>query len=123
MSDKNLTNDELVKVLIAALDALREVEGDMYLTKAQALLHVYRSPGIAQSDLMSLTGISQPSTTRNVQDWTSLDRNRKPGRNFIAKSPDPQFRKRDLLEPTSQGLAFLEKMTKQVNKTLASTRS
>lgn len=122
MTDKTLSNDELLTVLITALNSLREVEGDMMLTKALSLLHVYRTPGIAQMDLPALVGASNPAVTRNVQDWAALDRNSKPGRGFISQTPDPSFRKRNILEPTSKGQAFLAKTLDRVNRTLAGTR-
>lgn len=118
-----LTQDELLAVLITALDELRkESDGDLYASKALALLHVLRTPGVAQMDLHETIGISAAANTRNVQDWTTYDRNRQRGRDFVAQNVDPAFRKRNLLTPTPKGQAFAKRMTDAVNRALAGQR-
>jgi len=118
-----LTQDELVAILITALNELRkEADGDLYATKALALLHVLQTPGVAQMDLHDVIGVSAAANTRNVQDWTIYDRNRERGRDFIAQNVDPAFRKRNLLTPTPKGQAFAKRLTDAVNRTLAGQR-
>lgn len=119
MSNKALTSDELLTALVTAMTALREAEGDMNLSKAQTLLHVYLQPGIAQMDVPAVVDTSNPAATRNVQDWALLNRKSQPGRGFIRQVQDPENRKRYLLSPTSKGQDFLRKMTARVNEALS----
>ncbi|QWF18677.1 hypothetical protein [Lysobacter capsici] len=115
-----LTSDELLRVLHTALETFREeVDGDIIAHKILTLVATARNPGLQQIDVAQhVKGLTTSSISRNVMDWSELDKNRKPGKDFIQQRPDPEYRRRNLLYVTPKGSQFIERLTTQVNKAL-----
>lgn len=116
-----LSNDELLKVLQTALEVFRnEVDADIMATKILTLTTVARNSGLPQVEMGDhIKGLTSSSASRHIMDWSELDKNRKPGMDFIQSRQDPMYRRRSLLYITPKGQQFLDRLTAKVNKTLA----
>jgi DNA-binding MarR family transcriptional regulator len=119
-----LTPDELLKVLHTALETFREdFDGDILASKILTLTAVAQNPGLQQVDVgRHVKGATTSSISRNVMDWSELDKNRKPGPEFIQQRPDPDYRRRNVLYLTPKGQHYLDRLTQTVNARLAGKR-
>jgi len=116
-----LTPDDLLKLFLSTLETVRaEVDPDISVSKFLTLLAVAANPGIQQLDLGNhIKGASSSSISRHVMDWSQLDKNRKPGMDFIQQAPDPAFRRRNVLFLTAKGQQFLARLLAKANAALA----
>ncbi|WP_295842485.1 hypothetical protein [uncultured Xanthomonas sp.] len=113
-----LSQKDLTAILKTALSAFREeIDEDITATRILTLLSVVDEPGIQQVDLeRALGGLSPSAVSRNVLDLSSLKRNREPGPDFLDQRPDPAYRKRNLIFPTTKALHWLASLTERVNR-------
>ena len=114
----NLSQKELTAILTTALSAFREeIDEDITTTRILTLLAVVDEPGIQQVDLERvLGGLSPSAVSRNVLDLSSIKRNREPGPDFLEQRPDPAYRKRNLIFPTTKALHWLASLAERVNR-------
>lgn len=115
-----LTQDEFLKLLHVALEAFRaDVDPDISASKILTLIATARYPGQQQLDLSQhIKGASSSSLSRHVMDWSKLDKNRQPGPDFIEQTPDPEYRRRNVLFLTAKGQQFIAKLLNRVNAAL-----
>lgn len=112
----DLQPNEVIDLLMATMRELRALDNDMTLMKAMTLLAVARQPGITQNDLGKVLNLSATATvSRNVLDWTDMTYQRRPGPDFLVQRPNPEYRRQNLVYPTTKGMAFLNKLIKTVN--------
>lgn len=121
----DLTQDQLAAVLQAALTEFRHRFGPgLTAERLLILLAVVKSPGVNQADLAEryVKGMSQAGISRNVLDLTDQASTRDaqgrplPGPGLVEQRPDPAYRKRNVIYPTSKGLALLNSVTDTVNR-------
>lgn len=115
-----LTQKDLTSILTTALQAFREeIDPDITATRILTLLAVADAPGIQQVDLeRALGGAASSTVSRNILDLSSYKRNREPGPDFLEQRPDPMYRKRNLVYPTTKALHWLSALTQRVNRKL-----
>lgn len=117
-----LTQKQLIAILQTALSAFRaEVDEDITATRILTLLAVAEQPGIAQTDLeKALDGLSASAVSRNLLDLSSYKRNKTPGPDFLQQRPDPMYRKRHLVYPTSKAEDWLAALAARVSEAVSS---
>ncbi len=116
-----LSREAFLKVLDVVLEEFREeVDPDIIAHKIRVLLVVAQNPGIPQVEVVDhVKGLSQSTASRNVVDWSHLDKNRKAGIEFIEQRQDPEFRRRNQLFLTAKGQQFIDRLVKKANKVLS----
>ncbi|WP_114417533.1 MarR family transcriptional regulator [Marinospirillum perlucidum] len=85
-----------IKRLLGAVAAIREVAPEIGIQAVHLLLEVARKPGITVSELISKTGLSQSSCSRNLALLSAQHRLGKPGLNLVYTQDDPKERRRKL---------------------------
>jgi DNA-binding MarR family transcriptional regulator len=122
--EKKLDAREYGILLNATLIELRSIEGAEELP-GQAMhcfLTVIREPGITQKDLMSRTGMSQASVSRNVAALSKWHRLNKPGMDWVVSREDPVERRRKIVEPTDKGREVFDRLLRAANNALMKYR-
>lgn len=116
-----LTTDELLKILHLALEQFRgDFDGDILASRILTLTAVAQNPGLNQTEVGNhVKGLTTSTISRNVIDWSELDKNRNPGPDFVQQRPDPEYRRRNVLYLTPKGQHYLDRLTEKVNKKLA----
>ncbi len=119
----NLTKQELTEILTETLTAFREeFDGDITASRILTLLAVSDHPGMQQIDVADyVKGLSASAISRNLVDWGDHTTARKPGPGFIEQRPDPMYRRRNLVYPTTKALHWLEQLTGRINAKLGKT--
>jgi DNA-binding MarR family transcriptional regulator len=109
-----LTTKQGVAFLTAALSYVREhLDSEAQVQKIMALLIVHAKPGIKQPDIADMVGnIAQSSISRSLMDMSHLTQARATGPALIIQRPDPEFRRRNVVETTDRGNTFIENMVK-----------
>lgn len=109
-----LTTKQGVAFLTAALAYVREnLDSEAQAQKIMALLIVHAKPGIKQPDIAEMVGnIAQSSISRSLMDMSHLTQARATGPALIIQRPDPEFRRRNVVETTDRGNTFIENMVK-----------
>lgn len=109
-----LATKQGVAFLNGALAYVREnLDSEAQAQKIMTLLTVYARPGIKQPDIVDLIGnIAQSSISRSLMDMSHLTQDRSTGPALIIQRPDPEFRRRNVVETTDRGNAFIENMVK-----------
>lgn len=112
-----LTQKDLTTILTTAMQSFRdEIDPDITATRILTLLVVSDSPGMQQVDLERALNASSSTVSRNILDLSAYKRNKEPGPDFLEQRPDPMYRKRNLVYPTTKALHWLAALTQKVNR-------
>ena len=110
----DLTTKQGVAFLTAALAYVREeLDSEAQVQKIMSLLIVHAKPGIKQPEIAEMVGnIAQSSVSRALMDMSHLTQARETGPALIIQRPDPEFRRRNVVETTDRGNTFIDNMVK-----------
>jgi DNA-binding MarR family transcriptional regulator len=116
-----LSKEQLLLILTTALECFRaDFNGEITAARINTLLAAAQHPGLQQVDIANFVkGLSTSGISRNVLDWSDLDKNKLPGPDFLTQRPDPEYRRRNLLYVTPKGTQYLDRLTSNINKKLA----
>ena len=104
---------EALRYLQTHLDA--EVSAQRILT----LIGVAENPASPQFELGKVIGSGNASTiSRNLNDLSHLTSRRQPGPGYIRQDPDPNSRRRNLVNLTPRGEVLVNGMVDAFNKAL-----
>jgi DNA-binding MarR family transcriptional regulator len=98
--------DKLLKLVAT----FREVEAEMPMQMAHTFLAVAMQPGITMQTLGDQIGLSQSSTSRNVQTLGKWHRIGKPGYDLVEAVDDPVDTRRKIMFLTKDGNALAGKL-------------
>jgi DNA-binding MarR family transcriptional regulator len=98
--------DKLLKLVAA----FRKVEAEMPMQMAHTFLAVAIQPGITMQTLSDQIGVSQSSTSRNVQTLGKWHRTGRPGYDLVEAVDDPVDTRRKIMFLTKDGNALAGKL-------------
>jgi DNA-binding MarR family transcriptional regulator len=99
-----------LRVLIQLVEILRDVDGEMPMQMAHCLLCVALRPGLTMQNLSEMTGLSQSSSSRNIQTLGEWHRHGKPGYNLVQAVDDPVDTRRKIMFLTPKGKQVLKRL-------------
>ncbi len=110
----NMTTKQGAAFIVGVLDYVRDnLDSEAQAQKILALLKVYQNQGIRQPDLADKVGnIAQSSISRSLMDMSHLTQSKGVGPALIIQRPDPDFRRRNVVETTERGNVFISEMVK-----------
>lgn len=115
-----LSKDDLLAVLTAALSKFREELGpEVTAARLLTLITVVRNPGMYQAELGTyVPGLSQQALSRNALELSDRTPAQTPGPDLIRVEPDAMYRRRNVLNPTTNASKLLTGVANDVNKVL-----
>jgi DNA-binding MarR family transcriptional regulator len=99
-----------LRVLIQLVEILREVDGEMPMQMAHCLLCVALRPGLTMQNLSEMTGLSQSSSSLNIQTLGEWHRFGKPGYNLVQAVDDPVDTRRKIMFLTPKGKQVMARL-------------
>lgn len=109
-----LTTKQGAAFLNGALRYIREnLDSEAQAQKILTLLTVHAHPGIRQPDISGKIGnIADSSVSRSLMDLSHLARDRTTGPALVIQHPDPEWRRRNVVDTTPRGEQFIADMVK-----------
>lgn len=110
-----VTEDEKVLVLrlIQALEEFRKLDDEMPVQTMLTFLYGAKEQGTNMTALMNAAGLKQSSASRNVQQWSDLNRHGAVGFEMFHYREDPAVSRRDkIIELSQKGRGFLTRLLK-----------
>lgn len=104
------TSKNDLQKLLKLIGAFREIEAEMPMQMAQTFLETAMQPGITMQKLGEQLGVSQSSTSRNVQTLGKWHRMGKPGYDLIEAVEDPIDSRRKIMFLTKDGNALVKRL-------------
>jgi DNA-binding MarR family transcriptional regulator len=94
------------------VDVFRKIDSNMQLSTFSVFLFVAQRGTCNQADVEAMLGrdATRASVSRNIDYWTDLKFDRRPGANFIQRSIDPKDRRHRLLTLTEKGKLFWSRL-------------
>ncbi|GGA51774.1 MarR family winged helix-turn-helix transcriptional regulator [Pelagibacterium lentulum] len=111
LSQNHKPTAEGIDQLLELIGLFREQHPMMPMQMAHTFLLIARYPGIRASELIDITGLSQPSVSRNVAALTKLDSNGSSGLSLIKRTLCPEDPRVHRLKLTKKGKQFLSEIT------------
>lgn len=111
LSQNHKPTVEGINQLLELIGLFRALHPMMPMQMAHTFLLIARYPGIRSSELIDITGLSQPSVSRNIAALTKIDRHGTPGLNLIKRTMDLQDPRVQRLKLTKKGKQFLSEIT------------
>ncbi|MGI0120203.1 hypothetical protein [Zooshikella sp. RANM57] len=87
---------------------------DMTLLHYTSLLAVAAHPGIGTTEVQECVGGARSSGMRAVQDLGERRLNGKPGYKLVETMPDPTDKRRNILQLSEKGKAFVTQLTERL---------
>ncbi len=113
----NRTETKQLRKIHAVLSAFREVDADMPVASALALVDISlnREP-MRVKDLIKRIGVSQSAASRLISLWTDWTWRKKEGPGYVADGRDPMDTRSKQVQLTPQGEKFIERLTNIMEK-------
>ncbi len=92
------------------IETFREIHPEMPMQMAAVFLLIAMKPGISQAELLRVMDISQPGMSRNVVALTAINRHGAPGLDLVEQQPAPHDARITVLQLTSKGRTFLDRL-------------
>ncbi len=99
--------------LMSVFKALASLDNEMQIQMVAILLVVAQRPGVYQSEMAALVGVSQSSVSRNVQSLSRYRRDGLPGFELVEQRPDMRDARNMRLFLTVAGVAFVTRLLGQ----------
>ena len=99
--------------LMGTLKVLAGLDNEMQIQLATILLVVAKRPGVYQSAMADLVGVSQSSVSRNVHSLSRYRSDGSPGFGLVEQRPDARDVRSQRLFLTVEGVAFVSRLLEQ----------
>jgi DNA-binding MarR family transcriptional regulator len=106
---------DLISGIIGTIKMAREIDEVMPAQMLHVLLLIAQRPGRTVRELSELSGLSQPSISRNTVTLSPLQRPDKPGHGLVDAIEDPTERRRKIFFLTKKGRLVVNNMLQSFN--------
>lgn len=102
--------EKAAKKLLEAIQAFRELDGDMQLPMAASFLLVALNDGVSRTEVMQELGVAGSTATRNLMGLMEQGRLGRPGHGLIDQRVNPEERRWRMHSLTPDGRKFLKRL-------------
>ena len=92
-TELEMSEQRKINKAINAIEEFRKLDSEMQMQAALIFLLIARGEGMTVNDLVTLTGLTSSSCSRNVSLLSEIDRKRRPGHNLVVAKVDPDDRR------------------------------
>lgn len=111
MAKLNPKEQRAARRLLAAIQAFRELDGDMQLPMAASFLLVALNDGVSRTEVMKELGVAGSTATRNLMGLMESGRLGRPGHGLIDQRVNPEERRWRMHSLSPAGRRFLKRLT------------
>ena len=110
MTKLSAKEERAARKLLAAIQAFRDLDGDMQLPMAASFLLVALNEGVSRTEVMKELGVAGSTATRNLMGLMERGRLGRPGHGLIDQKVNPEERRWRMHSLTPDGRRFLKKL-------------
>lgn len=100
-----------MRLLIQALEELRDLDADMPIAQALSLLLIAKNEGMSLKDVAQQAGVGMASASRYVAAFGRPVKEGAKGHGLVAAVEDPEERRKKIITLTPKGRTFVNKLT------------